>query len=163
MLVGCTSNDPRRRRRRQDGNASTPAATTTTRATRSPSASPARPPDHGWIAAINTSAQAQAKKYEDIDFKQAEGTNDPNLQISQVETFINDKVDAIVLLPPDGAALTDVGDKAMDAGIPVINVDREFSSPFAARRTILGDNYGMGVSAGTYAPPAEGEQDSPTR
>ena len=39
----------------------------------------------------------------------------------------------------------------MEAGIPVINVDREFSSPFAARATILGDNYGMGVSAGTYA------------
>src|SRR3712207_4204629 len=38
----------------------------------------------------------------------------------------------------------------MEAGIPVINVDREFSSPFAARVTILGDNYGMGVSAGTY-------------
>ena len=38
----------------------------------------------------------------------------------------------------------------MEAGIPVINVDREFSSPFAARATILGDNYGMGVSAGTY-------------
>jgi ribose transport system substrate-binding protein len=33
----------------------------------------------------------------------------------------------------------------------VINVDREFSSPFAARTTILGDNYGMGISAGTYA------------
>jgi ABC-type sugar transport system substrate-binding protein len=56
-----------------------------------------------------------------------------------------------VLLPTDGAALTDVAIKAMDAGIPVINVDREFSSPFAARTTILGDNYGMGVSAGTYA------------
>jgi ribose transport system substrate-binding protein len=38
----------------------------------------------------------------------------------------------------------------MEAGIPVINVDREFSSPFAARTTVLGDNYGMGVSAGTY-------------
>ena len=34
---------------------------------------------------------------------------------------------------------------------PVVNVDREFSSPFAARTTVLGDNYGMGVSAGTYA------------
>jgi ribose transport system substrate-binding protein len=38
----------------------------------------------------------------------------------------------------------------MEAGIPVINVDREFSSTFAARVTILGDNYGMGVSAGSY-------------
>ncbi|MFZ4894880.1 substrate-binding domain-containing protein [Plantibacter sp. Mn2098] len=106
--------------------------------------------DHGWLGAINTAAIAEAKKFSDVDLVIAEGTNDANLQISQVETFINDKVDAIVLLPTDGAALTDVAIKAMQAGIPVINVDREFSSTFAARTTILGDNYGMGVSAGTY-------------
>jgi len=106
--------------------------------------------DHGWLGAINTAAINEAKKYPDVDLVVAEGTNDANLQISQVETFINDKVDAIVLLPTDGAALTDVAIKAMNAGIPVINVDREFSSTFAARVTVLGDNYGMGVSAGTY-------------
>lgn len=107
--------------------------------------------DHGWLGAINSAAQAEAKKYSDVDFKVAEGTNDASLQISQIETFINDKVDAIVLLPTDGAALTEVATKAMKAGITVVNVDREFSTPFAARTTILGDNYGMGVSAGTYA------------
>ena len=106
--------------------------------------------DHGWLGAINAAAVAEAKKYSDIDLVVAEGTNDANLQISQVETFINDKVDAIVLLPTDGAALTAVAVRAMQAGIPVINVDREFSSTFAARVTVLGDNYGMGVSAGTY-------------
>jgi ribose transport system substrate-binding protein len=106
--------------------------------------------DHGWLGAINSAAIAEAAKYPDIDLRVAEGTNDASLQISQVEGFINDKVDAIVLLPTDGAALTDVATKAMEAGIPVINVDREFSSTFAARTTILGDNYGMGVSAGTY-------------
>ena len=84
----------------------------------------------------------------DVELKVAEGTNDVNLQISQVETFINEKVDAIVLLPFDGAAMTPVALKAMEAGIPVINVDREFSDPNAARVTVLGDNYGMGVSAG---------------
>jgi ribose transport system substrate-binding protein len=107
--------------------------------------------DHGWLAAINDSAIAEAEEYPDIELKVANGTNDPNQQISQVETFINAGVDAIVLLPTDGDALTDVATKAMDAGIIVVNVDREFSSPFAARTTILGDNYGMGVSAGTYA------------
>lgn len=106
--------------------------------------------DHGWMGSITKSAIAQAKEYDDIDLKVAEGTNDVNLQISQVETFINDKVDAIVLLPFDGAAMTAVARKAMDAGIVVINVDREFNSPFAARTTVLGDNYGMGVSAGTF-------------
>ncbi len=106
--------------------------------------------DHGWLGAINSGALAAAEKFSDVDLQVAEGTNDVSVQIAAVETFINDKVDAIVLLPSDGASLTEVARKAMDAGIPVINVDREFSSPFAARATILGDNYGMGVSAGTY-------------
>ncbi|WP_433158965.1 substrate-binding domain-containing protein [Kribbella sp. CA-247076] len=106
--------------------------------------------DHGWMGAITKATQAEAKKYSDVELIVAEGTNDVNLQISQVETFINQKVDAIVLLPFDGAALTPVAVKAMEAGITVVNVDREFDSPFAARTTILGDNYGMGRSAGTY-------------
>ncbi|GAB2812098.1 substrate-binding domain-containing protein [Lentzea nigeriaca] len=106
--------------------------------------------DHGWMAAITNAAKAEAGKYSDVELRVVEGTNDVNLQISQVETFINDKVDAIVLLPFDGAALTPVALKAMKAGITVINVDRQFDSPFAARSTVLGDNHGMGVSAGTY-------------
>jgi ribose transport system substrate-binding protein len=106
--------------------------------------------DHGWMAAITNNAREVAETHDDIDLKVAEGTNDVNLQISQVETFINEKVDAIVLLPFDGAAMTPVALKAMQAGIPVINVDREFNNPNAARVTVLGDNYGMGVSAGEY-------------
>ena len=106
--------------------------------------------DHGWMAAITDNVRALEDEYPDLDLKIAEGTNDVNLQISQVETFINDGVDAIVLLPFDGAAMTPVAMKAMEAGIPVINVDREFDDPNAARVTVLGDNYGMGVSAGQY-------------
>ncbi|MGN8553625.1 UNVERIFIED_CONTAM: substrate-binding domain-containing protein [Microbacterium sp. SLM126] len=106
--------------------------------------------DHGWLGAINSGAQAAADSFDDVELRVAEGTNDPIAQIAAVETFVNDGVDAIVLLPTDGAALTEAAIAAMEAGIPVINVDREFSSPFAARATILGDNYGMGVSAGTY-------------
>lgn len=106
--------------------------------------------DHGWMGSITESTRKAAEKYDDVELRVAEGTNDVNLQISQVETFINDGVDAIVLLPFDGAAMTPVALKAMEAGIPVVNVDREFDDPNAARVTVLGDNYGMGVSAGTY-------------
>ncbi|MDT0310059.1 substrate-binding domain-containing protein [Streptomyces sp. DSM 44917] len=107
--------------------------------------------DHGWLAAINSFAEETAAEYEDVELRVAEGTNDPSTQISHIETFINDGVDAIVLLPTDGAALTQVATEAMEAGIPVVNVDREFSDEAAARTTILGDNYGMGVAAGEYA------------
>jgi ribose transport system substrate-binding protein len=106
--------------------------------------------DHGWLGAINSGAIAAAESFPDVELQTAEGTNDVTAQIAAVEKFVNDGVDAIVLLPSDGDLLTEAAISAMEAGIPVINVDREFSSPFAARATILGDNYGMGVSAGTY-------------
>jgi ribose transport system substrate-binding protein len=106
--------------------------------------------DHGWMGSITASAEREAAKYDDIELRVAEGTNDVAVQISQVETFINDGVDAIVLLPFDGAAMTPIALEAMEAGIPVINVDREFDDPNAARVTVLGDNYGMGVSAGQF-------------
>jgi ribose transport system substrate-binding protein len=117
--------------------------------------------DHGWLGAINSGALAAAESFADVDLRVAEGTDDANAQIAAVETFINEGVDAIVLLPTDGAALTEVAIQAMEAGIPVVNVDREFSSPFAARTTVLGDNYGMGVSAGTYiCAQLEGQSDA---
>jgi ribose transport system substrate-binding protein len=106
--------------------------------------------DHGWIAAITNNVKQIATQLPDVEMHVVEGTNDVNQQISQVETLINDKMDAIVLLPFDGAQMTDVARKAMDAGIVVVNCDRIFSSDFAYRTYIGGDNYGMGISAGTY-------------
>src|SRR3954447_18007482 len=49
--------------------------------------------DHGWMGSITESAKKVAGQYDDVELRVAEGTNDVNLQISQVETFINDKVD----------------------------------------------------------------------
>lgn len=106
--------------------------------------------DHGWIAAVTKNAQAQAEVFKDVTFNATEGTNDVNQQISQVETLINDKVDVLVILPFDGKALTATAQEAMDAGIPVINLDRIFDTPLAYRTWIGGDNYGMGVNAGNY-------------
>ncbi|HZG93060.1 MAG TPA: substrate-binding domain-containing protein [Pseudonocardia sp.] len=106
--------------------------------------------DHGWIAAIANNAQAQADEYPDVTFEPVNPTNDIAQQIAAVQTLINQGVDALVLLPNDGSQLTSVGRQAMEAGIPVINLDRIFDSPLAYRTWIGGDNYGMGVSAGNY-------------
>ncbi|WP_346619348.1 substrate-binding domain-containing protein [Blastococcus montanus] len=151
LVAGCTSNEPEGSGSGGGGGAGANAASSndeTGETVRIGFSAPAA--DHGWMAGITEAARAEAENYEDIDLIVAEGTNDVSTQISQVETFINEGVDAIVLLPFDGAAMTPVALQAMEAGIPVINVDREFNSPFAARATVLGDNYGMGVSAGTY-------------
>ena len=106
--------------------------------------------DHGWIAAISKNAEAQAKKYSDVTYEPVEATNEVTKQISSIETLIAKKVSSLVILPFDGKALTAVAQKAMAAGIPVVNLDREFDTPLAYRTLIKGDNYGMGVAAATY-------------
>ncbi|WP_030667965.1 substrate-binding domain-containing protein [Streptomyces sp. NRRL B-1347] len=106
--------------------------------------------DHGWLNAINDNAKERAEKYKDVTLEATEGSNDTAAQIGQVETLINKKVDVLVILPADGKALTQVGLKAMKAGIPVVNLDRIFASAQAYRCWIGGDNYGMGLNAGHY-------------
>lgn len=106
--------------------------------------------DHGWLAAITENAKAEAERWDDVEFIPIEGTNDSAAQASQVETLINEAPDALIILPHEGEALTPVALKAMEMGIPVINVDREFSTPAAFRTWIGGDNYGIGKAAGDY-------------
>jgi ribose transport system substrate-binding protein len=106
--------------------------------------------DHGWLNAINQNARDEAKRYSDVKLVITEGSNDAATQSSQIDSLINQKVDVLVVLPADGKQLTPAGRKAMDAGIPVINLDRIFDSAQAYRTWIGGDNYRMGLNAGTY-------------
>lgn len=145
LLVGCTSNETK----------DAPAADDQPAADDKPGkavtigfAGPQA--DHGWLNAINQNAKSRAERYEDVTLEITEGSNDTAQQIGQIETLINKKVDVLVVLPADGKALTQVGLKAMRAGIPVVNLDRIFNSPQAYRCWIGGDNYGMGLNAGHY-------------
>jgi ribose transport system substrate-binding protein len=150
LAAGCTSNEPE-------------AAPTSAAAAPAPAASGNDQPgtsvvigfsapaaDHGWIAAIAKNAEAEAKKYSDVEWKAVEPTNDINQQISAVESLIAAKVSALVILPNDGGQLNQVALQATKAGIPVINLDRVFPDKLAYRTWIGGDNYGMGVAAGHY-------------
>jgi ribose transport system substrate-binding protein len=150
LLAACTSNEPAQQATQNDdqvgtgNNDNAAPGQTVTIGFSAPQA------DHGWIAAISKNAEAQAKRYSDVKFEPVEATNEVTRQISSVETLIAKKVNALVILPFDGKALTAVARKAMDAGIPVVNLDREFDTPQAYRTLIKGDNYGMGVAAATY-------------
>jgi len=106
--------------------------------------------DHGWLAAITENAEAEAANYDDVDFVLLEGTNDSAAQVSQVEQLIAEDPDVLIILPHEGGPLTPVAQEAMEQGIPVVNLDREFSSESAFRTWIGGDNYGIGVSAANF-------------
>src|SRR5687768_8081503 len=106
--------------------------------------------DHGWMAAITKNARDEAEELGDVELIASEGVTDSAAQADQIETLIAQKPDALVVLPNEGEALTPVAQKATAAGIPVINVDREFTTPGAYRTLITGDNYGIGWQAGNY-------------
>jgi ribose transport system substrate-binding protein len=106
--------------------------------------------DHGWMAAVTRFAEQQAESYDDVEFIATEGATDSANQIAQVESLIARDPDVLVILPNEGGALTQVAQQAMEAGIQVVNVDREFTSPSAYRTLIGGDNYGIGFQAGNY-------------
>ncbi len=107
------------------------------------------PTDHGWLGQVAAKAQEAADQFDDVEFRLLEAA-DADSQASQIQTVINESPDVLVVLPYDGAQLTPIAEAAMEAGIPVINVDRLFDTPEAARATILGDNYGIGVKAAQF-------------
>jgi ribose transport system substrate-binding protein len=107
--------------------------------------------DHGWLKAISDNAkQAGEDLGEEVDLTVNDSAASSAEQADQIETLIQSKPDVLVVLPFEGDALTPVAQKATDAGIPVINVDREFSTPGSYRTWIGGDNYGIGYQAGNY-------------
>ena len=107
------------------------------------------PTDHGWLGQIAAKAQEAADSHSDVEIRLLEAA-DADSQASQIQTVINEMPDALVVLPYDGDALTPIAEAAMAAGIPVINVDRLFATREAARATILGDNYDIGVKAARF-------------
>jgi ribose transport system substrate-binding protein len=106
---------------------------------------------HGWMGALIDSAEEQAKALKESDGIEYVMTNaaDPNKQANDVDDLIAQDVDVIVMLPIESAALSPVGQKIKDAGIPLVIVDRELEND-AATVIVKGDNEGIGVNAGKY-------------
>ncbi|MDQ1554947.1 MAG: ribose transport system substrate-binding protein [Microbacteriaceae bacterium] len=73
---------------------------------------------------------------------------DNNLQIQQITSMINQKVDAIIAIPGSPTAFDSVIKQAFDAGIPFITLASHVDSPYAIN---IDENYfgvGVDVAAG---------------
>ena len=154
-VTGCTSNTPKP----AAGPASAAGAAATTAAGTTGGSAPGKKvrivfsgpvADHGFLAAVNSFAKAQAAKYPDVTFTALEAAADAPAQIAAVQTAIADKPDALIIFPQDGDQLTGVGKAATAAGIPVINLDRQFNDRSSYRMFLAGDNYKVGFNAGSY-------------
>jgi len=74
--------------------------------------------------------------------------NNVNRQISQIEKFIDQKVDCLVIASVDSYALGNVVGRAKEAGIPVIAYDRLIMDTDAISYYATFDNKGIGILIG---------------
>lgn len=76
-----------------------------------------------FFVAIRESVEAEAKA-EGVELVFADAKNDADAQVSQVQDFITQEVDAIIYIPAGATAATVPVREAKAAGIPVVTVDR---------------------------------------
>lgn len=105
--------------------------------------------DDEWRRQLNAELMREMAFHPEVrmDIVSAYGNNDK--QISDIEDFIRRQVDAIIVAPNEAGAITPVVEKAYDAGIPVILVDRKIKSD-KYTAYIGADNYDIGLRAGEY-------------
>ena len=103
-----------------------------------------------WRESMNKEIIAEAAKYPDLKIIISDGQQDNSKQVADVENFIVQEVDLLIISPNEAQPLTRVVEKAYDKGIPVIVLDRKvLTEKFT---TFIGaDNVLIGKSAGEYA------------
>jgi ribose transport system substrate-binding protein len=110
-----------------------------------------------WRVAMNDQIQAAADEHPELKVVFADAAQDNSKQIADVENFIQQKVDLLIISPNEAKPLTAVVKKAYDAGIPVIVLDRKVEGE-AYTQYIGGDNKLIGKKAGEYVAKVLGEK-----
>jgi inositol transport system substrate-binding protein len=81
---------------------------------------------------IHDAMQEEAKKHPEFEFNFSDAQDDSTKQMSQIENFIAQGADAIILMPVDTTVAPDMVAKASEAGIPLIVVNQTFDGVEAA-------------------------------
>lgn len=105
---------------------------------------------HPWLINWADAAKWEANKHSNIELNVQDAEFDNNKWASIMDTFIAQKVDGILVWPmveaPTGPPVT----RALEAGIPVVSVDRTSGSKDITSR-ITGNFPANGAQAGMYA------------
>jgi len=79
--------------------------------------------DDNWLTYLRESMADKAKE-EGVQLQFEDARSDVVKQLNQVQSFISQKVDAIIVNPVDTAATRNITESAVKAGIPLIYVNR---------------------------------------
>ena len=96
---------------------------------------------------MNEEIMREALFYPNLKVKIRTVEDNNQEQIKDIEEFITNRVDLLVVSPNEAKAITPVVEKAYDNGIPIVLVDRKITSD-KYTAFVGGDNYLMGKQIG---------------
>src|SRR4051794_13302653 len=102
-----------------------------------------------YRAAQNALMQKLWEGRPDVRLVISDAQQDNSKQVAQIETFIRQKPDLLIVAPNERAALTAVMAQAMDAKIPVICLERDIVQPNYTSY-VHSDNVAIGRKAGQF-------------
>jgi ribose transport system substrate-binding protein len=102
-----------------------------------------------YRAAQNALMQKLWAAHPDVTLAISDAQQDNSRQVAQVETFIRQKPDLLIVAPNERAALTAVMGQAMEAKIPTICLERDILQPNYTSY-IHSDNAAIGRKAGQF-------------
>lgn len=105
--------------------------------------------DDEWRNKMNTEMLREALFYDGLEIEILSAKDNDLKQISDIQYFIEKKVDLLIVAPNKAAAITPAVEMAYEKGIPVIMVDRKIQSD-KYTAFIGADNYKIGRDAGNY-------------
>lgn len=103
-----------------------------------------------WRVQFNKDIQAEAKNHPDIDLIITDGQDKTEKQVADCDNLIVQQVNVLLVSPKESAGLTGVVEKAINAKIPVIVLDRNVDTK-RITQFIGGDNVAIGKAAGEHA------------
>ena len=103
-----------------------------------------------WRVQFNKDLRAEAALHENVELLISDANDRTEKQVADVENFIRQEVDAILISPKESAGLTGVVEQATDAGIPVFVLDRNVDTDKVVQ-WVGGDNVQIGQAAGEFA------------
>lgn len=106
--------------------------------------------DDAWRRTMNDDIVREASFYPGMQVYIKTAYDSNQQQIRDIESFIADRVDLIIVSPNAAVPLTSVIERAMSEGIPVILVDRKISSD-TYTAFVGADNFQIGKEVGVYA------------
>jgi len=102
-----------------------------------------------WRVAMNAEVAERAKAFPEMEIVFADAQQDNAKQVADVENFLRQRVDLLMISPNEARPLTPIVERVFRAGIPVIVIDRGIDGD--GYTTFIGaDNYEIGRRAGDH-------------